>query len=129
MQTYLIGRSSYADIILADPAIAAYHAELVVTADGRYHLTDCGSESGTFVRETKDDDWRPLRQEFISAKDEIRFGNYSCGLEDLLRHAGLSEDREEIGGKGARDSDASSVPLRGPVERDPVTGEIVRRRR
>ncbi|MGI9491172.1 MAG: FHA domain-containing protein, partial [Geminicoccaceae bacterium] len=46
----MIGRSLYANITLVDASVAPHHAELVVTDDDRYYLTDCASASGTWRR-------------------------------------------------------------------------------
>jgi two-component system sensor histidine kinase UhpB len=40
MKTYLVGRSPYADIVIADPSVAEQHAEIVVTDDGRGFATE-----------------------------------------------------------------------------------------
>ena len=49
-KTFVIGRSSFADIVIPDESVAPRHAEVVITADGRYYVTDCASTGGTFER-------------------------------------------------------------------------------
>ena len=44
----LAAEAGSADVVIADTSVAPHHAELIVTADGRFHLTDCASESGTW---------------------------------------------------------------------------------
>ena len=123
----MIGRSHAADIVIAEATVAARHAELVVTDDGRHHLTDCASGNGTWRRPAHaaaDLRWRPLRQGFVSLDDEVRLGDHCCMVRDLLTAAGATVLPD--GGEARTDTDLHRP--RGRVERDPVTGEIVRRR-
>ena len=46
--TITIGRDPMSDIVLNDPEVSRYHAQLVETADG-YQLQDMGSTNGTYV--------------------------------------------------------------------------------
>lgn len=127
MRTLLIGRSHAADIVIAEAGVAARHAELVLTDDGRHHLTDCASGAGTWRRPAAtgaEGAWRPLRQGFVRLDDDVRFGGHRCTVADLLATAGAAAPSE---GGEAPGQDHHHRP-RGPVERDPVTGEIVRRR-
>ena len=110
-RTLVIGRSSFADVVIADASVAPHHAELVVTPTGRLHLTDGGTPGGTW-KQTPAGDWEPVRQAFVATDDTIRFGEHVCTPGDLLRTVGGGEAR----------------PGRGRVERDAATGEIVRRR-
>ena len=121
MRTYLVGRSAYADIVIADPSVAEQHAELVVAADGRIFVTDCGAGPGTW-RLRADGDWEPIRQLFVEPTDVLRLGDHRCAVAALLEHAAPQD-----GGEAGPYQDAARVP-KGRVERDPTTGEIVRRR-
>lgn len=130
MRTYVIGRSQNADIVIASATVAARHAELVVCDDRRLHLTDCASAGGTWRRSSASPgaDWEKVRQEFIARDDIIRFGDYVCAVSSLLQ---LDKDNDpQIGGasllKGRQESESQHP--RGRVERDPNTGEIVRKR-
>lgn len=133
MRTYVIGRSPNADIVLADPSVARQHAELVITDDGRFHLTDCGGGDGTWRAVALRDGqeiWERTRQSFVAAGQPLRFGEYRATVQELLarrppaaRSHAAASGSAEVGGPGAADPG-----LRGPVERDPRTGEIVRRR-
>ena len=62
--TYKIGRNSDMDIRIDDPTVSRIHAELVVTANGEYYLTDCDSSGGSYV--ARNGEWIPIRQDFIS---------------------------------------------------------------
>ncbi len=127
-KTLQIGRSSHADIVIADGGVAAYHAELVITSDGRLYVTDRGGEKGTFLRESDEDaEWTPLRQGFVADGQELRFGAFAISARDLLHRAEEAMDEGPIG-QGGGYGGRSAQQLRGAVERDPATGEIVRRK-
>ena len=132
MKTYVIGRSQYADIVLADASVAPRHGELVVTEDGRYHVTDCATASGIWRRGKGDDGgarWERVRQTFVAEDETLRFGDYGCNVRELLR---LVEPAEAGDGGGRwrpeMVRDAGPDLPHGRVERDPLTGEIIRRR-
>ena len=44
-----IGRDPYNDIVIDDPLVSRFHAELRARPDGRHELVDLGSRNGTFV--------------------------------------------------------------------------------
>lgn len=132
MRTVVIGRNPNADVVLAESSVESRHAEVQVTDDGRYYLTDCATTTGTWIAVGARDGqevWEKTRQSFVAPDQPIRFGGYRCTLKSLLaktlatgvRAAGAERDS---GGAGA----PASVRLRGPVERDPQTGEIIRKR-
>ena len=126
MKAYTIGRGQKADIVIADTSVSRIHAELVATDDGRYYLTDAGSKYGTFVR--RDEAWKQIRQVYVRARDPLKLGEYettAAKLMDMLpeekRHAKVTIVEGDV-----EASPKSDLP-RGPVERDPETGEIIRR--
>jgi predicted component of type VI protein secretion system len=133
MRTFVIGRSPAADIVLADASVGRQHAELVITDDGRFHLTDCGGGDGTWravARRDGQEVWERTRQSFVAAGQPLRFGSYRTTVQELLarrptgpRDHGVPGSAAGLGGAGS-----AEPGLRGPVERDPRTGEIVRRR-
>ena len=135
-RSFVIGRSPYADVVLADTGVARRHAEVVATADGRFHLTDCASETGTWRRAGASDDgaWEVVRQAFVAADEPLRLGDHHCTIQSLLgdqlapqdgsgRGAGSGKGRWRHEGMGE-----AAEPPRGRVERDPETGEIVPKR-
>lgn len=128
MRTFVIGRSQYADISIADATVARRHAEIVLTDDGRLYLTDCATEGGTWrwARGTEGHmGWQGIRQAFIDPAQGIRLGAYECIPRDLLRDilgAGMGDGPGQAAPRAARE------PTAGPVERDPMTGEIIRKR-
>jgi hypothetical protein len=123
-RTLVIGRSTFADIVITDASAAPYHAELVIAAGGRLHLTDTGTAGGTWLETPHG--WQRVRQAFVGPRDRIRLGDYACTPEELLRAAG--GDRGEPAQAVGRASTPRRATLRGRLERDAVTGEIVRRR-
>jgi predicted component of type VI protein secretion system len=125
LRTLVIGRSPSADVVIADASLAPHHAELVITDDGRLYLTDCATDGGTWVIVGGESasGWQPVRQGFVHHDQPLRLGDHQCTVGDLLRRRrGAPADVSASGGAwdGGR--------VRGPVARDPVTGEIVRRR-
>ena len=122
MRTLVIGRSPSADVVIADASLAPHHAELVVTDDGRFYVTDCGTDAGTWVRGEAAAGWQPVRQGFVRPDQPLRLGDHECTVDDLLRR-----HRGAAGGRLSRWRGRwCSVECAGPVARDPATGEIVR---
>jgi hypothetical protein len=128
LRTLVIGRSPSADVVIADASVAPHHAELVITDDGRLYLTDCATDSGTWTMSDGQSasGWQPVRQGFVRPDQPLRLGDHECTAGDLLRSSrGAPADASAGGGASDR---AAHRRLRGPVVRDPATGEIVRRR-
>lgn len=132
MRTLVVGRSPFADVVMADPSIATHHAEIVITDDGRLYLTDCASTTGTWRLDRApngDQHWRPLRQGFVAADEQLKLGEHHCTAGQLT--AAVRERDPDDGQSSAlqRERLERDRPrLRGRVERDAATGEIVRRR-
>ena len=133
MKTLVIGRSAYADTILADASIAPHHAELVVTDDGRYFLTDCAGDTGTWRQKRQADGsgWTAIRQDFVTPDEPLRLGDHFCTAAELAS-AGAADQPAESQGDGnggdGRRGAGTVQRARGRVERNPITGEIVRGR-
>ena len=129
MRTFVIGRSPDADIVLADASVGRQHAELVITDDGRFHLTDCGGGDGTWravAMRAGQEVWERTRQSFVAAGQPLRFGDIRVTVQELLARREPSPREQEAAGPVG--GGTAEPGLRGPVERDPRTGEIVRRR-
>lgn len=120
---YSIGRSRDADIQLSDSTISRNHAELVITAAGKYYLIDCASSGGTFV--VKGNEKTAIKQAFVSQTDNLSFGEFHTSLQQLLT---MIEDGGSGAGKKGRGASQPSpqddLPS-GPVRRDPGSGEIL----
>ena len=138
-RSFVIGRSPYADVVLADTSVARRHAEVVTTGDGRFHLTDCAAPTGTWRRKDAGGDgkWERIRQTFVTVDEPLRLGEHDCTIQSLLGDRLVSEDGGGRGdgaggaGKGRWRHEGmpeAADPPRGRVERDPETGEIVPKR-
>ena len=136
MVTYVIGRSAFADIVVADDSVAPRHAELVVTDDGRFHITDCTTATGTWRQAGSNETygtngeapWEPVRQAFVSQQEPLRFGGYLCTLKALLQTANADRAVPQDGRGGSVAAPDRPQRHKGRVERDAKTGEIVRTR-
>ena len=129
----MIGRSPYADVVLPETSVARRHAEIVVTDDNRFYVTDCASEAGTWRRVEPgagEEKWEPLRQDFVAADDVLRLGEHRCTLRGLLGRMTLGGGGGGETGRWRPDEPREHGPSmpRGRVERDPVTGEVVPKR-
>ena len=115
---YRIGRSSSADIQINDSSVSRIHAELIVTRDGSYYLTDCDSGGGSFI--ARGGEWSPLQQQFIGATDNILLGRYQTTAQQLI--AMLNDPQ----GNNAEQtpSPVDDLPS-GPMRRNIETGEII----
>ena len=117
--SYFIGRGKNNDIRLTDPTVSRRHAELVVTEDGRYYLTDCASTQGTYVE--RDSRWTAVRQAFVAEADPLRLGEHRTEVRELL--AGVSSSSGRGRGKEGRPMGRNKPPS-GSVMRNPQTGEV-----
>ena len=125
ISTYKIGRNSDMDIRIDDITVSRIHAELIMTANGEFYLTDCGSSGGTYV--ARNGEWIPIRQEFIAPTDAILLGRYQTTAQQLIAMAAQG-NRDN---KGVRHSGEERTPLPtddlpgGAVQRDPNDGRII----
>ena len=118
-RTYFIGRGKDNEIRLTDPTVSRRHAELVVTEDGRYYLTDCASTQGTHVE--RDSRWTAVRQAFVAEDAPLRLGEHRTDVRELL--AGVSSSSGGGRGKDGGRMERNALPS-GPVARNPNTGEV-----
>lgn len=128
----------------------------MLTGSRLIHLTDCASGQGTWrlvqapparggQQAEGDDDgasgasprWESVRQAFVAIEQRLRLGEHECTAAELLR---LVEADDRTDGDGGGDGGGrgrwhvgagmrgGGDRVRASVERDPVTGEIIRRR-
>ena len=93
--TYTVGRSSQADICIADPSISRIHMEITVTNDGRYFCADRMSTHGTFLK--KNGEWKPLKQGYIDGADSLVLGTKKIKLSSIINSpavAGFLKQKE-----------------------------------
>ncbi len=67
-----VGRKGTCDVVLRDGSVSRCHAEVVCLPEGRIHVADRATGSGTFVR--WGDEWHPIRQALLDPGDVLRFG-------------------------------------------------------
>ena len=121
IRNYLIGRSEQADVVFSDGSVSRHHAELTLSADGRYYLSDRASTQGTFVM--RGSNWGKIRQDFVAPHDLVRFGNHQTTAAQLLEM--ISSISDVSSGKGKKNlKDGKDLPS-GPVRRNPETGELI----
>lgn len=115
---YQIGRSSATDIQIGDRSVSRFHAELIVTRDGSYYLTDCGSGGGSFI--ARGGEWTPIQQQYIRATDNILLGRYQTTTQQLIAMLKAPQDNSAE----QTPSPVDDLPS-GPVRRNIETGEII----
>lgn len=127
-KTFIIGSEQGCDIHLERSSISPRHAELVIARNGKLHLTDCNTETGTFRK--RSDRWVHLNQDYVQPAEPIRFGDYHTSISALLNivapdgvAALLGGEKGDAGGGIAFDSKAA-LPT-GRVRRSIETGEIL----
>lgn len=150
MSTYTIGRGPKNRIVIGDghgyDTVSTNHAELVLDHEGRYYLIDKGSRNGTYVRRAGK--WKRVRQEYVDGVERILLGDFETSVADLMRRISAAPGMQvNISGAGAETHGrakgrAGRLDVRladrpktsrddlpsGPVEFDPETGEIVKKR-
>ncbi len=86
--TITVGRDPMSDIVLNDPEVSRYHAQLVETADG-YEIQDMGSTNGTYVSGQRVGD-DPI---LLQAGQDIAFGS---GIFVMYEVAGGQTDQDDF---------------------------------
>ncbi len=76
-QRYLIGRDARCTIVLDDPSVAPFHAEMIKLSHRTYLVRDLGSEQGTVVRRDQ------VYLARIHRDEEIRFGSALLSMREL----------------------------------------------
>ena len=93
--------------------------------DQTWFLTDRCSTGGTFLWNI--DKWDPIKQEFVCSGDWLKFGEFKCRVDVLLRH--LPREGETVsgprGGKSGTEAPILDDRPQGPVRRDPMTGDVI----
>lgn len=92
-RTYRIGRKRDANIHLVHASVSRRHAELTLTTDGRYYLTDRGSLHGTWV--SREGNWTEHRQGYVKLDDNLRFGEHEVRLGNLLEGQSFSVSKKQ----------------------------------
>jgi len=124
MRTIVVGRSPHADATLADAGVALRHLELTEIEDGRWYAVDAAGPDAddapqTLLRAAGAERWTPLRQNFVAPEDLLRLGPHAEWTVAALIAKAAARAEGVDGRRGNLQT--------GRVERDPATGEIVRR--
>ena len=134
IKAYVVGRQRGCDLRLDHATVSRRHAEVILTPDGRYYLTDCNSAGGTYIHESAG--WRQIRQEFVSGGQRLRLGDFeiTAARFEALRARGVAPISGPARGGGstpaeltAPKSEPGPDPRRG-LRRDTITGEIIEQR-
>lgn len=110
MAVYMIGRDpdpTVPRIVLEDKSISRKHASLTALGNDKYILEDLGSQNGTFVRERGG--WRRIESANVVATNEVRLGIFITTVGAMLQRLVFAPERVRM-------------------ERNPDTGEIIKRR-
>ena len=128
MKSFLLGRGLECDVIFTDPTVSRRHAEFVVKSDREFLLVDSASTYGTFVLSGRE--WKQITTAQVSIDDQIRLGRH-----DTTVRAVMSAVIERLRGSAPAETKpmpASPAPRepvkRAALERDPETGEIIKRK-
>ncbi len=118
LATYRIGRDKNCEVVLSDRSVSRQHAELVVAKSGKYYLTDCKSNNGTFVG--RGGKWVPVIQDFVEPDEVLLIGRHQSTAAQLMASA-----RSPASGSGQGGGEPRKGLPSGRVRRDPGTGDIV----
>jgi hypothetical protein len=107
-KSYIAGRSSEADLVLADDAVSRKHARFYQQR-GRLWVRDLGSRNGTIVN------GQPVPSQCLRPGDRIAFGSSLVKVE-LVERSAVSKQRA---GERADDADAARS-MSGKIEEIPL---------
>ena len=131
IKAYVVGRQQGCELRLDHDTVSRRHAEVILTPDGRYYLTDYNSAGGTYIHESAG--WREVRQEFVSAGARLCLGYCeitATPFEALRARGGVPISGPAPGGGSTPAEVTASKFELGPdphrgLRRDTVTGEII----
>ena len=114
MAEYYFGRNPDPErprIVIDDPerTVSRQHGTISSLGGGVYAVTDTESAGGTFIREKGG--WRRVSSAKVQADDEVRLGKYVTTARQLMQLA----------------KKTPALPADYQVERNPDTGEIIKR--
>jgi DNA-binding CsgD family transcriptional regulator len=96
--TFILGRSSKCDLVVADDSVSRRHAEILMVSVG-ISVRDLNSRNGTFV------DSKPVRVASIEPGDRVQFGK----VEFLLTM--VTEKNAEIHAESDSDIETAKCPI------------------
>ncbi len=119
-----VGRGADCEVRLDHDTVSRLHATLEWRGGGRLRLIDQDSSNGTFVSESGS--WRRIDRVVIEPDREVRFGECSVVLNELLDAFPAFVLAGEAGDAGNLDGAAAEAPearFERP-RRNPSTGDI-----
>jgi pSer/pThr/pTyr-binding forkhead associated (FHA) protein len=125
MAVFIVGRAPSepgTPIRVEDKTVSRNHCRLTEIGDG-FRLEDLNSTSGTFV--SHQGNWKRVLSANVRLKTDIKLGNFATTIGDLLHRAGVTIV-PSTSPKPPSKPQGQTVPAR--FERNPDTGEIVRRK-
>ena len=130
LATYRIGRDKSCEVVLSDRSVSRQHAELVISKSGKFYLTDCKSNNGTFVG--RGGKWVPVVQDFVEPDEVLLIGRHQSTAAQLMASArspaqggGRGRHRAAASGSGQGGREPRKGLPSGRVRRDPGTGDII----
>lgn len=84
IETYIIGRSKQADIIIneTETSVSNLHLELTIDTKRKYYITDRKSTNGSYYK--YGGRWIPIQQSYVNRDDRLLLGKYLTSVEQLL---------------------------------------------
>jgi pSer/pThr/pTyr-binding forkhead associated (FHA) protein len=84
IETYIIGRSKQADIIInqTEASVSNLHLELTKDTRGKYYITDRKSTNGSYRK--NGGRWIAIQQSYVKLDDRLLLGKYLTSVEHLL---------------------------------------------
>ncbi|MCK5720122.1 MAG: FHA domain-containing protein [Thiomargarita sp.] len=125
MKTYKIGRSTKkSDIVLPNMTtqVSGVHIELVDMGNGRYYLTDL-STNGTFIL-VENNQWKKIKQTYVYNGTHLMLANFKTTVYEIIQ--AMNQKLEISESLDNFDSKPKGI-YSGKMERNPETGEIIRR--
>ena len=126
----IVGRGRRADIQLGDKTVSRLHVDLVMADAGVIHITDRSSANGTWIE--MHGRWKRITQRAVVPSDRLRLGSFLVTVSELVRRVQAHDEIDRTGRESAAKNGAcrpdDRLP-RGPVRRNPRTGEVIADRR
>jgi len=127
MKTYKVGRSAKnSDIVLSNMTlqVSRVHLEFVDMENGKYYINDLSSAG---VKIFNNGQWSQIKQSYVNTNTRLMLADYETTVQAIL-NAVPQEVKQEISQKMPSNSVSRSKGVyTGKVERNPETGEIIRR--
>lgn len=128
MKTYKIGRSAKkSDIVLANMStqVSGVHLELTDVGNNRYYINDL-SRNGTFIL-AANNQWSRIKQTYVDINTQLRLADYQTTVYAIIKAIQSTAEPARNLQKEISQSSKNEGVYIGKVERNPETGEVIRR--